>query len=127
MNLHFILIVGIGGALGSMARYLVGIESGRLFGTGFPWGTLIINVAASFLIGSFIGLFATKWDLSQASRIFLTVGLCGGFSTFSTFALDTWYLVERGEIFAAMAYMVASAVLSTAALVAALNLVRAIP
>jgi fluoride ion exporter CrcB/FEX len=51
---------------------------GKLLGTGVPWGTLIINVTASFLIGAFVGLFAAKWDLSQATRIFLTVGICGG-------------------------------------------------
>ena len=82
---QFILAVAAGGALGSVARYLVGIGSGKLFGTGFPWGTLIINVTGSFLIGAFVGLFAAKWDLSQTTRIFLTVGICGGYTTFSTY------------------------------------------
>src|ERR1700759_857680 len=98
MNPQFILAVAAGGALGSVARYLVGIGSGNLFGTNFPWGTLIINMTGSFLIGAFVGLFATKWDLSEASRIFLTVGICGGYTTFSTFSLDAWYLIERGQI-----------------------------
>lgn len=124
MNPQFILVVAAGGALGSIARYLIGIETGRLLGTDFPWGTLIINITASFLIGGFAGLFAYKWALSQAVRIFLTVGFCGGFSTFSAFTLDTWYLVQRGQTMAAIAYMVASAVLSTAALVGALHLIR---
>lgn len=127
MNPHFILLVTIGGAFGSIARYLVAIETGRLLGTDFPWGTLVVNVTASFLIGAFAGLFANKWVLLQATRIFLTLGFCDGFSTFSTFTLDAWYLVQRGQMFAAIMYMTASAALSTAALVGALHLVRSMP
>lgn len=127
MNPQFILAVAIGGAIGSVARYLVGIASGRLFGIDFPWGTLIINVTGSFLIGAFVALFATKWDLPQVARIFLTVGICGGYTTFSTFSLDAWYLIERGQTAAGSAYMIASVVLSVGALVAALHIVRALP
>jgi fluoride exporter len=124
MNPQFILAVAIGGAMGSVARYLVAIGVGRAFGTKFPWGTLIINVTGSFLIGAFTGLFALKWDLPQAMRIFLTVGICGGYTTFSTFSLDAFYLMERGELIAAGSYIIASVVLSIAALVAAMQLIR---
>ena len=127
MDSKFILAVAAGGAIGSVARYLVAIGSGRLFGTRFPSGTLIVNITGSFLIGVFIGLFATKWDLPQSARIFLTVGICGGYTTFSTFSLDAWYLIERGEIGASLAYMVASVILSVGALVGALQLIRALP
>ena len=127
MNPQFILAVALGGAIGTVARYLVGIASGKLFGLDFPWGTLIINVTGSFLIGAFAALFAEKWDLPQAARIFLIVGVCGGYTTFSTFSLDAWYLIERGQIVASGAYMIASVVLSLAALVGALHLVRALP
>jgi CrcB protein len=72
MNPQLILAVAIGGAIGS----------GKLFGIGFPRGTLIINVTGSFLIGAFVGLFATKWDLPQVARVFLTVGICGGYPHF---------------------------------------------
>lgn len=126
MNPLFILAVAVGGATGSVLRYLVGVGSGKLFGTDFPWGTLIINVTGSFLLGAFVGLFASKWDLPQAARIFLTVGICGGYTTFSTFSLDAWVLVERGESFSAVAYMIASVVLSVGALIAAMHIVRAI-
>jgi CrcB protein len=126
MNVQFIVAVAIGGAIGSVARYLVGIGSGKLFGTDFPWGTLIINVTGSFLIGAFVGLFAARWDLSQAMRVFLTVGICGGYTTFSTFSLDACYLIERGQMLASFAYMVASVILSVGALIAALRLVRAV-
>jgi CrcB protein len=127
MTPQFILSVAAGGAIGSVARYLVGIGSGKLFGVNFPWGTLIINVTGSFLIGLFVGLFATKWNLPQAVRIFLTVGICGGYTTFSTFSLDSFYLMERGEAVAAGAYMIGSVVLSVGALIAAMMVIRALP
>lgn len=126
MTPQLILAVAIGGALGSVARYLVSIGSGKLFGTDFPWDTLIINVTGSFLIGALVGLFAAKWELSQAARVFLTVGICGGYTTFSTFSLDAYYLIERGQTLASFAYMVASVALSVGALIAALRAVRAL-
>src|ERR1700733_9935454 len=97
MNLQFIITVAVGGSIGSVARYLVAMGSSKLFGDNFPWGGLIINVTGSFLIGAFVGLFATRWDLPQAFRIFLTVGICGGYTTFSTFFLDAWNVIERGQ------------------------------
>lgn len=126
MTPQFILATAFGGAIGSVARYLVGIAAGRIFGADFPWGTLIINVTGSFLIGVFIGQFAMKWDASPALRIFLTVGICGGYTTFSTFSLDAFYLVERGQSWLSAAYMVSSVLLSVGALIVALRLVRAL-
>ena len=125
MNLQMILAVAAGGALGSVARYMVGVGSTKMFGLSFPWGTLIINIAGSFLIGVFVELFALRWDLPQEARAFLTVGICGGFTTFSAFSLDAYVLIERGEWWVATGYVVGSVVLSIAALVAALHLVRA--
>jgi len=127
LNIQYILAVAAGGALGAVVRYLVAIGSGRLFGTDFPWGTLIINVTGSFLIGLFAALFAIRWNLPQTARIFLTVGICGGYTTFSTFSLDAWYLIERGQTWASAAYMIGSVVLSVGALIAAMQLVRALP
>ena len=124
MNLQFIIAVAVGGSIGSIARYLVAIGASRWFGPNFPWGVLIINVTGSFLIGAFVGLFATRWDLPQAARIFLTVGICGGYTTFSTFSLDSYYLMERGELGAALIYMVASVCLSIGALMGGLFLAR---
>jgi fluoride exporter len=124
MNLQFIVAVAFGGAIGSVARYLVAIGAGKIFGINFPWGILIINVTGSFLIGAFAGLFATKWDLPQAVRIFLTVGICGGYTTFSTFSLDSYSLMERGQLGAALSYMIGSLVLSISALVSGLYLAR---
>jgi len=124
MNLQLILAVAVGGAIGSVARYLVGIGSGKLFGLAFPWGTLVINIAGSFLIGAFAESFALRWDAPQAVRVFLTVGICGGFTTFSAFSLDAYLLMERGELWPAAAYVIGSVVLSIGGLVAGLYLMR---
>lgn len=126
LNPWFIIAVAIGGAIGSVARYLVGIGAGRLFGSAFPWGTLLINIAGSFLIGVFVESFALKWDLPQVARVFLTVGICGGFTTFSTFSLDSYLLMDRGELWPAFAYIAGSVVLSIAGLFAGLHLIRAV-
>src|SRR5665213_820127 len=126
LNLQLITAVAIGGAIGSVARYLVGIGSGKLFGLAFPWGTLIINIVGSLLIGAFVESFALRWDLPQVARVFLTVGICGGFTTFSTFSLDSYLLMDRGELWPAFAYMAGSVVLSIAGLFAGLQLIRAV-
>jgi fluoride exporter len=126
MNLQFIVAVAVSGSIGSVARYLVAIGSNKIFGMNFPWGILIINVTGSFLIGALVGLFATRWDLPQAVRIFLTVGICGGYTTFSTFSLDSYYLLERGELGAALLYMIGSVLLSIGALGGGLYLSRVI-
>lgn len=124
MNPVALINVALGGALGSLARYVIGIYAGRWLGTAFPWGTLFINVSGSFLIGVFAESFALRWDTAQATRIFLVVGICGGYTTFSTFSLEVVTLLNRGEFFAASAYMIASVVLSVAALYAALHVMR---
>jgi fluoride exporter len=124
LNFQFVLAVAVGGAIGSVARYLVAIGSGRLFGPNFPWGILIINVTGSFLIGLLVGLFASKWVLPQSIRIFLTVGVCGGYTTFSTFSLDAVYLIERGSWLSSLAYVVASVLLSVGALMLAIRFTR---
>jgi len=78
------------------------------------------------LIGIFVESFALKWDLPQVARVFLTVGICGGFTTFSTFSLESYLLMDRGELWPAAAYMVGSVLLSILGLFAGLQLVRAI-
>ena len=124
MNPQLILAVAVGGAVGSVARYLMAISAARAFGTSFPWGTLIINVTGSALIGAFVSLFAIRWNLPEAARVFLTVGICGGYTTFSTFSLDAFYLMERGAWPSSLAYMLGSVILSVGALALALRLAR---
>lgn len=118
------LAIAIGGALGSMARYATGIYVGRWLGTAFPWGTLLINIIGSFLIGAFAESFALRWDASPSTRVFLVVGICGGFTTFSTFSLDIVTLINRGELLVAGVYIVASVALGIAALYGGLYAMR---
>lgn len=121
-----LLWVAIGGALGSMARYGVNVWSGRVFGTEFPWHTLIVNVLGCFIMGALTGLMAQKLNVSQEVRAFLTTGILGGFTTFSAFSLDVALLVERKATAAAGAYVLASVLLSIAAVFAGLHLMRAL-
>ncbi len=120
------LSIAAGGALGSMARYATGVYIGRWLGTSFPWGTLVINIVGSFLIGAFAEGFALRWDVSQTTRVFLVVGICGGYTTFSTFSLDIVTLINRGALLAAAAYIVASVALGVAALYGGLHAIRLI-
>lgn len=118
--------VAMGGALGSLARYVVSIYVGRWLGSGFPWATLVINITGSFLIGALVETLALRWDTSQAMRAFLVVGLCGGYTTFSTFSLDVAVQLGRGATVAAALYIIASLTLSVAALYAAMHLMRGV-
>ncbi|WP_026792860.1 fluoride efflux transporter CrcB [Pleomorphomonas oryzae] len=125
MSLVPLFLVAVGGALGSVCRYLVGVGAGRLLGAGFPFGTIIVNIVGSFIMGLFIELLALKFDGSEPLRLFVAVGILGGFTTLSSFSLDTIVLFERGAVAAAAVYVGASIVLSLAGLVAGLHLVRA--
>jgi len=127
MTPTLILAVAAGGAIGSVARYVVGVGAAKLFGDHLPWGTLIINVSGSFLIGLFIALFAVDWQLPQPMRVFLVVGICGGYTTFSTFSLDSYKLIQSGEVVTAGTYIIGSVLLSVSALMTAVLIVRSLP
>jgi len=118
-----VLWVALGGAIGSAARYGVNIWSGRMFGTEFPWHTLIVNVLGCFLMGVLTEMLALKLHLGHEARAFLTTGILGGFTTFSAFSLDFAYLVERKEVLAAGGYVLASVVLSLLAVFAGMSLI----
>lgn len=111
-----ILVVGAGGALGAMARYLVFILATRLFGLNFPYGTLIVNIAGSLMLGVLIEALALRWDISAELRLFLVVGFLGAFTTFSAFSLDVAVLYERGRLDLCALYISVSVVLSVGAL-----------
>lgn len=120
--------VAIGGGIGAGARHLVNLAALRLFGSGFPAGTLAVNVIGGFLMGVLAGWFALRYagESGQELRLFLATGILGGFTTFSAFSLDAVLLWERGAFGLAALYVVASVALSIGALVAGLALVRAL-
>lgn len=119
-----IAAIAAGGALGAVSRYGISLAAGHLIGHGFPWGTLIVNVAGSFIMGILIAIFAHFWHPPNALRLFFVTGFLGGFTTFSTFSLDIVTLYERGEIVSAVLYGTASVALSIGALFAGMALVR---
>src|SRR5580700_4579356 len=92
------LIVFLGGGIGAALRHGVNIAAARLFGTVFPYGTLIINVLGSLAMGLIAEYFALKAGLPQRWRLFLTTGILGGFTTFSAFSLEAVLLYERGQL-----------------------------
>ncbi len=121
-----ILLVAIGGATGSVARYLTGLAMTRLLGPGFPWGTITVNIVGSFAIGLLTELVARKLAAPMEMRLLLVVGFLGGFTTFSSFSLDTMALVERGAVLTAFGYVAASVALSLAAAFGGLALGRSL-
>ncbi|KZD25870.1 fluoride efflux transporter CrcB [Tardiphaga robiniae] len=118
------ILVFVGGGLGSTLRYAVNVASARGLGTAFPWGTFLINITGSTVMGLIAGYLAFKGEASQPWRLFLMTGILGGYTTFSAFSLDTAVLYERGELGLALAYVLGSVVLSIAGLFAGLALVR---
>ncbi len=99
-----LLIVGTGGFIGTVLRYLVQVYAEKLMNSTFPLGTLLVNVAGSFLIG-IIYAFAEKGNFMNSEwRIFLAVGICGGFTTFSTFAMDNLNLMKDNSLLQLMLY-----------------------
>ena len=126
MSPGIILSVAAGGATGAVARYLLATQIGTWTGSGFPWGTFVVNVLGCAIMGLLTELFAQAWSPSPEMRAFLTVGILGGFTTFSAFSLDAVLLMERNDWLPALLYVVGSVVLSLLGFVAALRLVRVV-
>jgi CrcB protein len=121
-----ILIIFLGGGTGSVVRYLAGALWGRLGGQGAPWGaTLVINVLGGLLMGLLISTLALKGGTDQDRwRLLLGVGVLGGFTTFSTFSLETVMLLQRKAWLTAAGYVCGSVVLSVLGVMAGLYLAR---
>lgn len=122
--MKFYLAVALGGAIGSAGRYFVAGQMMRWLGPGFPWGTLTVNIVGAFAMGVLIELLALKYAISPELRAFFVVGVLGGFTTFSAFALDVSVLVERHAGLLAAAYAAASVFLSVGALFLGLFIIR---
>lgn len=118
------LIVFLGAGIGGALRHGINLAAVRLLGYGFPFGTLVVNVLGSFLIGLLAGYFAYRTGLNQHLRLFLTTGILGGFTTFSAFSLDAALLVERHDYALAAAYVIGSVALALAGLFLGLALFR---
>lgn len=119
-----LLAVGIGGAIGAMLRYLVMGRIGHWLGINFPYGTLTVNILGSFIMGVLIVLFARMASVPQNIQALVTVGVLGGFTTFSTFSLDVATLLERGDYSPALLYILASVMGSIGAIFLGLIIAR---
>ena len=126
MQWGILLAVALGGALGSLLRYFTASTIQSAAWPGFPWGIFVVNITGGFAMGIITELAALKLHMTPELRAFLTVGVLGGYTTFSTFSLDSVLLIERGQYVNAALYVSGSAILSILALFAGLWLVRTI-
>ena len=124
MNYAVMAAVAVGGAIGSVARYLMAGWVQSAAWDGFPYGIFMVNISGGFIMGLLVELMALKWSVSLEMRAFLTTGILGGYTTFSTFSLDSALLIQRGSYVSAATYIVGSAALSILALFAGLWAVR---
>lgn len=124
MSVSTIAMIGMGGALGAIARHGANVGAASLFSAGYPLGTLFVNILGSLLMGVLMAMFTHIWQPSQDIKYFLITGFLGAFTTFSAFSLDFVTLYERGDMFAAFAYSIFSVLFSISALAAGMFLVR---
>jgi CrcB protein len=121
-----VLLVGVGGFVGSVARYLVAVLFANQFSSVFPFATLTVNVVGCFLIGIIFALSDRGNILSPEWRVLLTTGFCGGFTTFSTFSYESLRLLQDGEYLYVGAYVFASVVVGLAATYVGIILIRSL-
>ncbi len=124
--MNAVLAIFLGGGLGAVSRHFSIIWAARLFGEGFPAGTLLVNVAGSLLIGFLLEGSALKWNLPLELRALLVTGFLGGFTTFSAFSFDFYKLVGTAQMQMAAIYVMLSVVLSLAAVFGGVFLARGI-
>ena len=103
--MKIIFVIAAGGALGAVARYAVMVGAGQWAGFASPYGTMAINILGSFLLGALMEIIALFWTPSEEMRVFLVVGVLGGFTTFSSFSLETLLLRQRNELGLATVYV----------------------
>jgi CrcB protein len=119
-----LLLVMLGGAMGSGARYLTGRATLSTFGPAFPFGTLAVNLVGGFAMGLLVGALARASVPGENWRLLIGVGVLGGFTTFSAFSLDVVTMLQRGDLGMALFYVLLSLIGSVVALFAGLSLVR---
>src|ERR1700761_8890330 len=125
MQFGVLLAVAVGGGFGSLLRYFVAGAIQSAAWPGYPWGIFIVNITGGLAMGIIVELAALRISMTPETRAFLTTGVLGGYTTFSTYSLDSVLLIQRGAYASATFYIIGSAVLSILAVFAGLYLVRA--
>jgi CrcB protein len=118
MNLYNLLLVGVGGFLGSVSRYITIKTIDDKVNAIFPYGTLVVNVIGSFLLGIIYMLATRKAGMTDGLRLFFGVGFCGGFTTFSAFVLENFTMLEQKMVGASLVHIIVSVVSGILALAA---------
>lgn len=119
-----ILLVGLGGGIGSIARYITQRWFAATYIHSFPWGTFAVNIAGCFLIGLFWGLSFKSFEANESWKLFLMTGLCGGFTTFSAFTLEGIGLIKEQKLALFFSYVAASVVLGLLATYVGMKITR---
>jgi CrcB protein len=119
-----VLLVMTGGAIGSLGRYELGRLCAHFFGVGWPWGTLAANLFGGLVMGLLAGWLAMRGQAGEPIRLFLAVGVTGGFTTFSAFSLETMLMIQRGDLASALTYIAVSVVGALSALALGLFIMR---
>lgn len=125
-SIYAILAVGSGGAVGAVLRYGIGLVVGRMSLANWPFATLSVNVLGSFLMGLFMAWFWKNGDMPEALRLFFAVGIMGALTTFSSFSLDLYTLLHRGEYWEGLLYFTLSFLLSFGGLLLGIIMVRSV-
>lgn len=124
--MRLVLLAALGGALGTVARYLTVAAAARVLGPSFPWGTFAVNVGGSLAIGALMAAIGQWWGGSAELRVLLVTGFLGGFTTFSAYSYDILQLIERRAMLEALLYATGSVVLSVLAAAAGYSAMKAL-
>jgi len=124
--MNMVLAIALGGGFGAVMRHYAVNWVTSILGHSFPYGILFVNVMGSFLIGLIVEALAIKYELPFEVRAFLVTGFLGGFTTFSTFSLDIFKMIETGEYISSVVYILSSVLISLIALFLAIYMVREI-
>lgn len=121
-----IVVIGLGSFIGANLRYWLQVALAARWGADFPYGTLLINITGSFLLGLFATLIATRWVVSPNLRLFVAVGLLGGYTTFSSFTVETLALLQGGRWLPGVLYLLGNVMIGLLAALGGIALARAL-